>query len=136
MKAPELQLPRESSVVDLLEATNGILPELFHLHQVFEICAIPVAKAFDRLFQDCCYWFVDNVEPLIGKLAFYNGDTAGFGFGLTSIHAHLMFPKSLSSKLLVYKFVVVIVIMSSIYICFGGRHAPLFNHKLICESIN
>ena len=46
--------------------------------------------------------------------------------GLISIHAHLMFPWSLSSRRLVHALVVVIVIMSFMYALIGGRCSPLF----------
>ena len=52
------------------ETIDGILLELLQLLRVFELCAVPAAKAFDGLFQNGWYWPVVDMEPLIGELAF------------------------------------------------------------------
>lgn len=62
LETPPLQLPWEDSAVDLLETIDGILPKLFHLPTVFEVCCVPATEAFDKALQDQWYRLIINVD--------------------------------------------------------------------------
>lgn len=57
--------PCSGAFVVLVKSTDGILSELFYLACVLEVCTIPAAEAFDRLLQNCWYWLIVDMKPLI-----------------------------------------------------------------------
>ncbi len=70
------------------------------------------------------YWLTVNVEHLINYFAFHNGNAMRLA-KFDSIRVHLMLSWSFSIRHLVLAFVVVGVVMSSIFALIEGRCGPL-----------
>ncbi len=87
-----------------------------------------IVQGFDGPFQDSWYWLVIDVKPFNSWFPFHIEMLQDF-LGLISTQALLMFSWSLFDRCLVHAFVVVSVVMSSIYALIGGSHSPFLSHS-------